>query len=160
MPQFAASIIHIHVFQRHSSRPLYLLLQHHASTATSGRPGHWSVLEGRIGDGETAVDAGLRLLGEQTGLPAKQLWGLNYLNTFFDPFSDTIHLIPTLVVEIQDAPPTLSTAYAAHRWVTFDQALDMIKHSGVREGLRHAHEDVVNVYVRGGDQAAQAYDAH
>lgn len=148
MPQFISTAVHGYIFHRQNARPLYLMLQLRPLNAASQRICLWSVLEGLIGGEETSAMAAMRLLTEQTGLTARQIWGMHYLDMQFDPMTDSINIIPAFAIEVVDAHVALTDNYLGHRWVTHDQAQDMLKHRGIRNGLTRAHEDIVSIHVR------------
>lgn len=81
--------------------------------------GTWQSVHGRIETGETAAQAALRELREETSLTPTRFWQLEFVNTFFVAESDEVHFCPTFAAEIApDAQVSLSHEHTECRWET------------------------------------------
>lgn len=93
------------------------------------------MVTGDIAPDETPIATALRKLQEETGLHAESLWALDYLHSFYNPQSDTVCLIPVFLAEVATTNMTLTHKYDDARWITFAQALDLLRWPGQRDGL-------------------------
>lgn len=134
------------VFCRETLPPLFLLLH---GQPESRYDGQWHVMTGNIQPSETAVQAAGREVLEQIGQPVLACWALDYLHTYYDPAADQIKLTPVLLIEV----PSTELRFAAERndvrWIRYDQAMDILRWPGQRDGLRRAQEDIVANSSRG-----------
>lgn len=146
MASIEISAVDVHVFCREGNRPLYLVLHRAPHKRYAGL---WRIVAGKIEPDERPLTAAIRELNEETGLHPLTVWSLDYLHTFYDPQDDRVNLLPVFAVEVATTKLTLSEEHDAARWVTFDQAMEMLKWPGQREGLRRTHEDIVTQPDRG-----------
>jgi dATP pyrophosphohydrolase len=91
--------------------------------------GTWQPVMGHIEAGETAVQAGLRELREETGLSpmtlddGRALWQLEAVNTFFMASLNAIIMAPALAVQVPpDAQVTLDDTHDQLRWIRAHEA--------------------------------------
>lgn len=146
MPTVKSTTVDVHIFCRTASQPLYLLLHRSPDKRYAGL---WRMVAGKIEPDETAVRAAIRELYEETGLRAINLFALDYTHSFYDPQDDCVYLIPVFSAEVASMDVALSDEHDDSRWITYDQALGLLRWPGQREGLRHTHEDVVTPPDRG-----------
>lgn len=146
MPTVHSASIDVCIFRREAGRTLYLLLR-----ASKGRPsaGYWQLLAGEAQPGVVAAQAAMQEVEQHTGLRVVNLWALDYVRTAYAPREDCIQLAPVFVAEVGDGKLMLSTAYEDSRWITFDQALALLRLAGHRECLRRTHDDIVTAEDRG-----------
>jgi 8-oxo-dGTP pyrophosphatase MutT (NUDIX family) len=85
--------------------------------------GTWQTVRGTIEGGETAVQAGLRELGEETRLTPREFYRLGSVETFYDAADDAIvHSVPFLALVERDAKIVLNEEHDAVRWVAAAEA--------------------------------------
>lgn len=122
-PRVLTHIVEVYVFCRSVERdgPLSFL-----QLRRSRQPmvGSWQPVMGHIEEGETAVNAGLRELKEETGLSPRTdalgqcVWQLEAVNTFFLASLDAVLMCPGLAVEVApDASVTIDDAHDDFRWI-------------------------------------------
>ncbi|WP_252362228.1 NUDIX domain-containing protein [Acinetobacter cumulans] len=58
----------------------------------------WSHVAGKIEQGETAIQAIVREVSEETGVQVKTLYSADYLEQFYEASSNMIEMIPAFVV--------------------------------------------------------------
>jgi dATP pyrophosphohydrolase len=132
----------IRVFDCHVARPRaagsyeYLLLQRskHKIYADS-----WRMVGGKLKPEETAWQAFLRELGEETRLPVARLFAVPYINRFYEWQHDRINDIPVfLALTVGGTDPILDDEHSDFAWLPLDRALGRLPWPGQREGLRAA----------------------
>jgi dihydroneopterin triphosphate diphosphatase len=100
--------------------------------------GTWHGIHGRIGPGETALNAARRAVIAQTGLKPQAAYTADFVNQFFDPESDTMILAPVFAFELREPGPiALDTEFDDYAWCDRDEATDRLIYSGQRWAVRH-----------------------
>ena len=107
------------------------------------------MMTGDIQPDETPVQAARREVQQQIGQIALGCWALDYLHTYYDAIDDQIKLLPVILIEVPSTQLDLTAEYCDSRWIRYDQAIDMLRWPGQRDGLRRAQEDVVANSNRG-----------
>ena len=147
MPIIACKIIEVCIFKFERDQPWYLLL--HRSKDEKIYPGIWQFVSGSIEGNESAVDAALRELSEETGISPKAFWVVPHVNMFYDPGYDAVNLSPLFAAQVEGgAEPILSAEHRTHEWMCYDEARRLLVWPGQRAGL-----DVVQTFILGGEEA-------
>jgi dATP pyrophosphohydrolase len=141
MPEIVCRVIDCHVFFRKDGLPYYLLLQRSDEVIYAGS---WRMVGGKIEAGETAYTSALRELKEETGLSASRLWAVPYTNNFYEASKDRVNIIPVFAAEVLSQDAVLSREHNAFRWVTFEEARELLSWPAQIEGLRVVHEFIVS----------------
>lgn len=142
MPNITGRIVEICAFKIVDGKPLYLLLKRAQSDELY--PGIWQIITGVIEEGEHTVAAALRELGEETQLAPSRFWRLPFVNSFFDPVRDVIHLCPYFAAKVDpSAEPVLSGEHEGYEWCSFERAQSLLPWSGQRNGVRIVHDQCV-----------------
>ncbi len=138
MPRIRSNIVAVYVVRpadRADSGVELLMLQ---------RPtGHrfadsWQTVGGHIEErrGETAWQAALRELDEETGLEVEQWYRIDRPETFYNPENDSIYLVPAFVaVTAPEAEPVLSEEHQAYRWQTAQAAAASVDWAAMRDSI-------------------------
>ncbi len=126
---------------------LYLLLHRGPQ---SGHAGQWEAASGPLAEQDDLIAAAKRVVALESGLQPMALYALDYLHSYFDPQDGRIHLAPVFAAEVAEEAVTTASDVDASRWVTYDQAMEMLRRPGHRKGLQRTHEDVVSAVDRGG----------
>ena len=90
------SIVCAYIFKRNDEGHKFLLLKRKSKYMF----GVWQQVAGKIEKGESAVQAVLREIEEETGNWPKELYSADIAETFYDPAHDCIHLVPVFVAEL------------------------------------------------------------
>ena len=105
--------------------------------------GLWQGISGKIKMGESAIRACLREIGEETNLRVKRLYALDLVNQFYAPRTDTVYLGPFFAAEVTTPTPVrLSREHDACRWVSVQQALQLVTWEGYRRALQRIQKDL------------------
>ena len=120
--------------------PQVLLLQR-AETLV----GAWCQVAGGLEAGETAPQAALRELSEETGLTPEALFSADTCEQFYEPRREAILIAPVFVAWIaSDATVRLNHEHTDFRWVDFDAAMDLVDFGGQRRVLSWIREEFVH----------------
>jgi 8-oxo-dGTP pyrophosphatase MutT (NUDIX family) len=113
-------------------------------------PGVWQPVTGKLERGETAVEAALREVREETGVRARRLWRLEQVAATLDPKRDVIKVISRFACELgATARVRVSAEHTAHRFVSAREAARHFLWDSQREGLAAVRSQV----LRGGPRA-------
>ena len=103
------------------------------------------VAEMRDEAGETAWQAALREVREETGLRPVTLYSADICEQFYEADRDAISLLPVFVGFVRPgADVQLNAEHNEFRWVTFDEALRMVPFSGQRNVLDHIRREFID----------------
>jgi dATP pyrophosphohydrolase len=132
----------IRVFDCHLARPAvtggyeFLLLRRASNKIYAGS---WRMVGGKLTSEETAWQACLREVGEETQLPVQRLLAVPYVNRFYEWQHDRINDIPVfLAVTRSGANPILDAEHSEFSWLELEAAVARLPWPGQCEGLRAA----------------------
>ncbi|WP_259915672.1 NUDIX pyrophosphatase [Jannaschia sp. M317] len=99
--------------------------------------GAWSQVVGKIEPGETAWQAAVRELAEETGLRPDSLWSADCLEQFYLPARDRIVTGVVFVARVgPGAEPRLNAEHDAARWLSLPDAEARVAFPNQRRLLR------------------------
>ena len=132
----------IRVFDCHLARPAsgggheFLLLRRASHKIYAGS---WRMVGGKLAADETAWQACLREIAEETQLPVTRLLSVPYVNRFYEWQHDRINDIPVFVALTRaSANPVLDDEHSEYEWLALETALERLPWPGQRDGLRAA----------------------
>lgn len=134
----------IRVFDCHLARPdtgggYEFLLLRRASHKIYAKS--WRMVGGKLTAEETAWQACLREIAEETQLPVERLLTVPYVNRFYEWQHDRINDIPVFVALTRaGANPVLDDEHSDYEWLTLGAAQERLPWPGQRDGLRAAAE--------------------
>ena len=95
--------------------------------------GEWCHVAGAIEAGESAWQAALREIEEETGLPVRRLYSADVTEQFYEASKNRISIVPAFVAYVDpDAPVRLNAEHSEYRWVSFDEARRLVPFGGQR----------------------------
>lgn len=124
MPRVISNTIQLHVarFNRKNNGYDFLLLQRAPDSKIY--PSTWQVVTGRIENNETAFQAALRELLEETGLIPMKKWTLPYVASFYIQTQDAVHMAPCFGVLVEEnSIITLSDEHQAYEWMNCSDSM-------------------------------------
>jgi len=110
----------------------YLLLRR---APDNSYPGIWQPVAGKIKPGETAWEAGLRELKEETGYIPQNFYALDHVSTYYLQTEDHIIHVPAFIAEVDYKNPLLSGEHDAFKWLLLDEALKAASWAPYRKAL-------------------------
>jgi dATP pyrophosphohydrolase len=146
MPDIRADAIAVYVYRRIQTEIQFL--QIHRSAATGEYQQSWQTVYGGVemlpaGRRETAVEAALRELSEETGLAPVRMWQVEYLESFYFKPHDYVLVMPVFAVEVGPvAPVTLNAEHDGYRWIPESQIDGAFMWRTQREALRYLLEEL------------------
>ncbi len=130
-----------YIYRKTDAGPDYLMLKR--------SPGKhyehiWQGVAGKIEDGETATETIIRELKEETGKIPQRLFVADHIASFFDAHKDRIQMVPIFGIEVTDSDVILSNEHSDYKWVTFEEALNLLTWNGQKNGLKAVHDTVLS----------------
>ncbi len=117
----------------HSENGLRFLLLNRAPD--NSYPGIWQPVAGKIRPGETAWEAGLRELQEETGFTPKQFYTLDHVSSYYLHRTDEIIHVPAFMAEVDYIDPDLNHEHNAFQWLFLEEALELASWHPYRKSL-------------------------
>lgn len=143
MPSIISEMIQLHVYRVIDDGHVEYLLLRRADDELV-YPGLWQMVTGQIEENETAYNAVLRELHEETNLSPKELFTVPFISSFYDYRKDTIQLIPVFAASVQsDSQVRLSHEHSEYEWLGFEEALERLFIPKHKQGLITLH-DIIN----------------
>ena len=100
--------------------------------------GHWNHVCGGVKVGETAVQAIVRELNEETGLIDYELYDGEFIEQFFQPLKNRIMLLPLFVAVVETPQAVLlNEEHTEYRWVSCLEAKKLVSFAHQRTMLEH-----------------------
>lgn len=104
-------------------------------------PLQWQVVTGRIEEGETAVQAAVRELMEETGLHHTHLWVLPFVSSLYSPRRDCIVHVPVFgVTVVHTHPVQLSDEHNEFQWIQSHQATELLTIPAQQQAMKLFNE--------------------
>ena len=106
--------------------------------------GEWFPIAGGIEAGETAWQAALREIKEETGLTPDRLYSADYCEQFYNADRDCVSLMPVFVGFL-DTPQLviLNHEHSEYRWMTFAEADAVLPFAIQRAMLQHVFKQFI-----------------
>lgn len=118
MPDARVRVVDVYPYRDQSVNPEFLLLRRAPETTYAGQ---WRMVGGKIEADETAWEAGLREVEEETGHTPSPFWALPSVNTFYEWKEDRINLTPAFAAALP-SDPVLDDEHNAFAWLPAREA--------------------------------------
>ena len=142
MPKLTSRYIEVCIFRIENDVPRFLLLRRRAGETLY--PGIWQIVTGTREHGETAVDAALRELSEETGTRPLAFWSVPHISALYTPGNDEIELHPMFAAQVSSgADPVLSPEHGEFGWFSLKEAIRMLVWPDQREGVGIVHDFII-----------------
>lgn len=107
--------------------------------------GHWTTVSGGILEGETAWQAALRELKEETGLVPTEFYQLDSVNTFYMAHDDAIWNCPNFCAVVpMEADVRLNEEHDAYRWLPRVSYIQQILWPGERTACAELCREIID----------------
>jgi len=107
--------------------------------------GSWQTVYGKIEGTETAWQAAVRELREETGLSPVEFYQLDTVNTFYLAARDEIWHVPMFCAIVDpEAQVRLNAEHDAVRWVARPQAMEAFIWPGEKSALRELVREILD----------------
>jgi dihydroneopterin triphosphate diphosphatase len=111
---------------------------------TQSLSGEWCHIAGGIEAGETAWQAALREVLEETGLVPRELYSGDVCEQFYEAERNAISFLPVFVGFVgADEKVILNREHSEFCWVDFKMARSLVTFGGQRNVLRHIETEFV-----------------
>ena len=131
---FAVSVVALR--KRHSEYQVLLLRR------TGTLRGEWCQIAGGIEKGETAWQAAIRELAEETALIPQNFYSADICEQFYEADRDEVSVLPVFVAYVDEsAEVVINHEHSEFCWVSFDNAVEMVPFAGQRHVLRHVERE-------------------
>lgn len=105
---------------------------------TGSNAGEWCQIAGSIEPGETAWQAALREMREETGLIPSRLYSADLCEQFYEIGTDSIWIAPVFVAYVDsEATVRLNEEHSEYCWTSLDRAGDLVPFPGQKTMLTH-----------------------
>ena len=130
-------VVDAYVFRQISVGYKFLLLKR---ADTKMYENLWQGVAGKIENGESAWQAALRELDEETGIKAKRMFIADHISKFYEQKGDRINLVPVFGIETETEDVVLSNEHSMFRWMGIDKAERTLVWNGQKKGIRTVYE--------------------
>ncbi|HYE63755.1 MAG TPA: NUDIX domain-containing protein [Phycisphaerales bacterium] len=142
-----SDLVDVYVFRREPCVQFLQLLRTEAPMEAT-----WHPVMGHVREGETALEAALRELSEETGLTRAEMlgfWALQEVSPYFIP-PNTVKVSGRFAAEVGRLwQPTLNAEHHEHRWRNYSE----VDRAFLWPGQRAACREVKTVIVAGHEAA-------
>ena len=135
MPRLRSNIVAVYIVRPAPNGVELLMLQRPEGHRFAGA---WQTVGGHIEEkqGETAWQAALRELHEETGLDVERWFRIDRPETFYNPENDTIYLVPAFAALVSaGSEPTISDEHRASRWQSPEAAAGTVDWAAMRDSI-------------------------
>lgn len=133
-----SNMIEVHLFRRNKKKIEFLILKRAKDQIY---PNIWQMVTGKIKENETAKEAAIREIKEETGFLPISMWVVPNVNSYYSPQKDEICLIPVLLAEVENSSKVvISDEHSNYRWVNYKKAKSLFAWPGQKRSLEIIHE--------------------
>ena len=137
-----SNMIEAHIFRETQNGIEFLLLKRAENEIY---PGLWQMVNGKVEGNETAYQAAVREIKEETGLHPEKLWVVPNVNTFYSHELNEIFLLPVFAAKVKgDEKAVICEEHSDSCWCSPEETMDLL----AWEGQRHSVELICRYYSK------------
>ena len=140
MPNMIIRVIDAYVYITTDNGILFLLLKR---AKTKMYEHLWQGVAGKIEKGEKSWETAKRELLEETGLIPKKMFIADHVSKFYEAKDDRINLVPVFGIEVNTKEVVLSDEHCDYKWVTIEEALDLLVWTGQKQAIIIVNEMIL-----------------
>ena len=141
MSKIKIRVIDAYVYKKSSDKIKYLILKR---AKTKMYEHLWQGVAGKIEKNETAWQAAIRELKEETGLIPFNIFIADHISKFYEAHGDCINLVPVFGIEVKPNIINLSKEHSDYKWVNYNKALSYLSWNGQKEGISIVNEMITS----------------
>jgi 8-oxo-dGTP pyrophosphatase MutT (NUDIX family) len=141
MADITIRVVDCYVFRQTDGALRFLLLKRNKDKLYEHL---WQGVAGKIEENETAFEAAIRELREETGLEPVRMFVADHVSRFYESHQDRINLVPVFGIEVDSVEVKLSKEHVDYKWVDIYEALDTLVWRGQKEGIQTVYDMVMN----------------
>jgi dATP pyrophosphohydrolase len=141
MPKIKVKQVDSYIYRNTATGPIYLMLKRNTGKYYEHL---WQGVAGKIEKGETAWQAVVRELEEETGKKPVKVFVADHIASFYDARKDRLQMVPIFGIEVDNSEVQLSEEHSEYKWVSFEEALTLLTWKGQKEGLRIVHDEIMS----------------
>ncbi len=135
-----SNLIEAHIFREQNGKLEFLLLKR---SPEQYYPNIWQMVSGKIKENETAYNAALREIKEETNLAPEKFWVAPTINSFYSPDKDYICLLPVFAAKVNyDSEIIISKEHTEYKWLSPEEAKNLLAWDGQKKSV-----DVIVDYI-------------
>ena len=142
MPKVKSNRVAVYVFRHFSGGTQFLHL--HRAAESGDYAGTWQTVYGGIKSGETAINAALRELKEETQLVPTKFFQVEYLESFYHRSRDRVTVLPVFAARIAPhAKVIIDAEHDDYRWVDLPDVADHFVWRVQRQAIAIIEQDIL-----------------
>ena len=133
MPDIITRVIDAYIY-RYTNKGIRFLFLKRAETKIYEHL--WQGVAGKIEKGESASQAAIRELKEETGFSPHRMFIADHVSSFYEANGDRVNLIPVFGIEVCEKDVALSEEHSDYKWANIEEGLKILTWNGQKKGLK------------------------
>ncbi len=135
-------LVEVHIIKRSEKIIKYLMMKR---AEDEKYPGVWQMVTGHIEPNETSYEAAIRETYEETGANPNNLWSIPHVNSYYNPQTDSVCMIPVFLTEVEESfEPELSKEHEKYIWADNKEAVKLAAWPGQKKSIEIIEEYFTN----------------
>jgi dATP pyrophosphohydrolase len=128
-----SNMIEAHIFRETENGLQFLLLKRAEKEIY---PGVWQMITGKVEEGETAYQAAIREIKEETGLKPERLWVVPNVNTFYSHETNEISMLPVFAAVVKgNVDVIICDEHSDSGWYNAEESKKILAWEGQRQSV-------------------------